>query len=139
MPLHVQIKLALEYTIKMEDICLATRGRNVIPAVEAKDFEDACLNYVALLAAIRGHFGDDEYLFAYTIKTHDLIHLSQEAKYLHPHLGWCYSGEDFMQQVKRLAVSACKAVSYSKVVIRVLDKYVVGIFHRLSSAVSWKL
>lgn len=135
---HRQIKLALQASIEMEDILINTRGRNVLPKQKAKEFREAALNYVALMAALRNFFGAAQKLFAYTIKGHYLIHLADHAKYLHPHLGWCYTGEDFMQKVKLMTRSACKAVPMARVVGRVLQKYAVGIYHRLSTAVAWK-
>ena len=136
--LHKQVKMALQKSIEMESILHATRGYNVLPTGAAGDFKEAALHYVALLASLRGHFGEAQKWFAYTIKFHYLLHLSEHAEYLHPHLGWCYSGEDFMQKVKYMSQAAVKAVAYHRVVTRVLEKYVVGIFHRLENSVAWK-
>jgi len=135
---HVWVKLALEKSIEVESILLSTRGRYVVPKPLDDEFEKAVQSYVALNAALRSHFGDRLKIFAYTIKGHYMLHLGATARWLHPHLGWCYSGEDFMQKIKKLVRSCCCAVQHFQVGPRVLQKYVLALYHRLANAVCFR-
>jgi len=137
--IEIQIKLALINSVEMEHILETTRGYNKLPQHEAKRFKQAALNFVACSSALRAHFEEeDEKLFGFTVKMHYLLHLADHAEYFHPHLGWCYSGEDFLQKVKRLSKSCCTAVSFDQVVGRLLQKYVYGIYHRLATGINWR-
>ena len=136
---QMQIKLGLDYSLEMETILTTTRGYNKLPKHEATKFKVAALNFVACASAIRAHFqGLGIKIFGFTVKMHYLLHLADHAEHFHPHLGWCYSGEDFLQKVKKLARSCCNAVSFDQVVIRLLQKYVFGIFHKLSTEINWR-
>ena len=71
---HVQIKLALENNVEMENQLTLTHGMYKLPEAEAKKFEEAAINFVALCAQLREFYGQVK-LFAFTIKMHYLIYL----------------------------------------------------------------
>ena len=136
---HVQIKIGLESSIAMEQVLDDTRGLYKMPPDDAEKFEEHTLTYIAMMNSLEIAFEDDgRKLFHRTIKGHYLLHVAALAKFFHPALGWCYSGEDMMQKVRTLVASTVKAVPYFMVCSRVLKKYAKGIFHRLNNVVAWR-
>jgi len=136
---HIQIKLGLEQNLELERILKVTMGRYCLPTQEAQDFEDAAQTNVAASSTSHVHCkAMDSKMFAFTIKMHDLLHLAADVKYLHPQLGWCYAGEDFLDKIKKLMRSCCLAVPHHQVAARVITKYTFAIFHRFCKFIAWK-
>ena len=70
-------------------------------------------------------------LFNITIKCHYLAHIALRVRFLNPRKGWCYTGEDFMQQIKRVAAASCKGNKIYRVGNKIIEKYCWGMHFRL--------
>jgi len=134
----VQIKLALENNIEMENILRATSGRFKVPDIEAGKFEKHAQNLVALTSALHLHFkAKNLKMFPFTIKSHYLLHLAARVRFFHPYLGWCYAGEDFLHKQKILLRSCVKGAPHMKATRNALEKYSFGLYHRLAQDPQW--
>ena len=71
-------------------------------------------------------------LFNFTIKFHYLAHIAFYSRYFNPRLAWCYSGEDFMQKVKRIVAACAPATSAQLVPTKAMAKYASGLAYMVS-------
>ena len=62
-------------------------------------------------------------LFDVTVKLHYLLHIAKASKYIHPKLGWCWSGEHFMKISKQLLASCSRGRSPTSACVKMTDKY----------------
>ena len=65
--------------------------------------------------------------FNITIKSYDLAHIALRAHGLNPTLAWCYVGEDFMQQMKKLAKTCVQGNHTHDVPFKLVEKYMRGL------------
>jgi hypothetical protein len=102
-PTHRTVRLGLKHSIRMEDIMNDHPGVLKLPDEDGVAFRKAGYNYLACLKKLERHFsGQDRKLFNVTIKAHYIAHGCDQALWIHPRVGWCYGGEDFMKKCKRL-------------------------------------
>ena len=134
---RVQIVMALQFSVRMEDILDETAGMYKLPPALADEFEDCAYYFLALNTALGRYFHQTQHLFHTTIKFHYLIHIACAARYLHPRLGWCYSGEDFMQKMKQLVASCHRGTPPLQVMTKVVTKYTHGMHFRLTPRHLW--
>ncbi len=66
----------------------------------------------------------------FTMKTHNMYHLGEDASYLNPRLLWTYKGEDFVGCIAKISKSCTKAPVSQHVPRKVFEKYVRGIHAR---------
>ena len=52
------------------------------------------------------------------------MHLVMISQYIHPDLGTCYGGEDFMRIIKKLVANSHAGTPSRRVVSKVMSKYV---------------
>ena len=71
-------------------------------------------------------------LFNVVSKLHYSHHTFEEAHHLHPHLAWCWRGEDFMNVASTLLSSCMRGRSDAGATIQAVQKY------RLAMHVSWR-
>ena len=71
-------------------------------------------------------------LFNVVSKLHYSHHIFDEARHLHPHLSWCWRGEDFMNVASTLLSSCMRGRSDAGATIKAVQKY------RLAMHLSWR-
>ena len=71
-------------------------------------------------------------LFNITIKCHYLVHLSEQARFIHPAKGWCYQDEDFVGRMKIIAASCMRGSRLAQALHKIMYKYMVAMHIRFS-------
>jgi hypothetical protein len=133
---HRWIKEGLQASIAMEDI-LEEHPFPLyykLPQLAAEELCTAFSTFAQRVTALRRHFaatGVPRMLFKYTSKLHYTQHTCQMSQYIHPALGTCWSGEDFMHQMQRVIQSCLSASPPHLVVNKALQKYAYAFFHSL--------
>ena len=140
--IHRTIKIGLVSSVAMEDTMARHHGPDVfkLPADAADELMKAATAYAAVLSSLTNHFHQQGIpLFHYTIKAHYLLHLAYGARWLHPYLGWCYSGEDLMHKAKVLTSSCLIGTKHHKACGKAIRRYAIGAWHRLCEHIPWRL
>ncbi len=60
------------------------------------------------------------------LSIHMLLHIGAMAVFLHPRVAWCYSGECFMQIVKRIEISCVSGSSPTAANNKATNKFLAG-------------
>ena len=109
-PQHVQVRMALEASVEVEDILDQYPRHPRLPRDVGEDLKTAIFKYLILFNALGKFYSSTAglglKLFNVTVKAHYLAHIGLLCVFMNPRLAWTYSGEDFMQHSKRL-FSAC--------------------------------
>jgi hypothetical protein len=135
---HQEVKLMLEMLNKMESILDNNADAYRLPTVDAADFEKCCWSVMQLNTALANHYHPQEILlFNHTVKFHYILHIGMIARYINPRIGWCYTGEDFMQKIKQVVQSCHAGAGPHLVVSKVVYKYAHGMSLDLTSDI-WK-
>ena len=125
---HRQILMALEASAEMERILDDHVGDYVLPDEAHQQYWKATFEFLALATAVSTYYhGNVGCLFNFTIKFHLLAHIAFYAKYFNPRLAWCYSGEDFMQKIKKIVGSCQRGTSPCLVATKAVGKYASGL------------
>ena len=135
---HTLIVLALQASVRLEHILDETDQHFCVPGDKAAELEQTAYHFVNLNATL-GHFYHNRgmWLFHTTIKFHYLLHAAKQARYLHPKLGWAYSGEDYMNKMKKLTQAAHNGTPPLQVQSKVLGMYLHGIKFRIVPRHEW--
>ena len=133
------IVLAAEAVGTIDDILAVHREDPwSFPDDVARAFSKAMRDFVTLNAALRHHFMGmvhrelPVYLFHFTIKYHYMEHLADRAQFENPRMSWCYAGEAFMMQIRRLVASSSLGPPASAVGAKVVLKYATAISRELA-------
>ena len=62
-------------------------------------------------------------LFNVTIKLHALCHVAIFAKFVHPHLMWCYVHEDYMLYIRRLCQRCVHGSSTALTSMKMMEQF----------------
>ena len=125
---HVQILGALKRQVEIDNL-VDTREMDeyVLRPDVATRLVDCTFEYLALFSAIGRHYAERGWnLFDLTIKGHVLAHLALNGKYLHPKLGTCYQGEDFMKLSKRLLQNCTRGTKPALISKKMIEQFRVG-------------
>jgi hypothetical protein len=132
---HTQVILALQASVRMDQILDEHAGCIMLSADGADEYEKSGFTFLACVTAVADHHHSRGVrLFNITIKFHYLAHAARFARYLNPRLGWNYSGEDFMAKVKKLVGSCVKGTAPHLISARFFQKYTIGMHLRMAHA-----
>jgi hypothetical protein len=135
---HRQCLMALQYSVRMEQLVDENASVYVWPAAVAEEFASAAHNLLALQTALAQHYHPQGVLlFSTTIKSHYLLHVAMLSRHLNPRLAWCYAGEDLMHRVRVLVSAAQRGTGPALVPSKVLRKYLWGLSYDLVSDLGW--
>ena len=101
-----------------------------LSASEKKNLKEGIFEYNQVLTKLAWHFHAQGKPFCnYTIKNHYLCHLGLIAADtgISPRLAFCYQGEDFMSLIKNLAGASSRGMASSKLMNKVMAKYIRGL------------
>jgi len=125
---HRWVSLGLKYSVALEEILDAHPAASCLPADSGADFLETIYKFLAVLTALSTHcHGRGQLLFHFTIKNHFLLHVGMYCQYMSPRACWNYSGEDFMQRVRRIVGSCQRGTAPPLVCTKVMDKYIQGL------------
>lgn len=119
---HVQIKLALEASIEMDQILDAGSKQCQLSAAEAKKFATTVDRYAVLCNALRIHYGDQR-LFNVTHKLHLLQEAGFHASYLNPAFASAWGAEDFVAKLKEILLACVKGSPADLAQRKALERY----------------
>ncbi len=123
----------------MEDILDEHQQEYCLPADAHQCFFDAVFAFLAILTALGNWYhGQGVLLFNFTIKCHYLVHIAYYSKYYNPRAAWCYSGEDFMQTIRKLVASCQRGTPPYLVCSKTLRKYASGLSFMMLGDACWK-
>ena len=109
---HRRIRLLLQQNLKLDTILNqypTSDGYLALPADAATQFTETCFCVGQLHKQLGEHFkSKDIKAFNMTAKSHMLMHLALNSGDIHPKLGWCFQGEDFMRVVQTLLQSCVR-------------------------------
>jgi hypothetical protein len=125
---HKEVKLMLDICNSIEAVLDKHATSYRLPDGDAKMFEQACWDFVALDTALANFYHPQHILlFNFTPKFHYILHIGLVSRYINPRLGWCYSGEDFMQKIKQIVQASHSGAGPQTVVSKAILKYVQGL------------
>ena len=112
--IHREILLLLELDLKIDawlDKYSPADGYWAVPGQIAQKIRKAALQSVSLHTHLSEHFeAEGVHIFCLTSKSHMQTHALLLSKDLHPHLVWCFAGEDFMKIMSRLLLSSVRGL-----------------------------
>ena len=133
-----KVRLALKLSCRAEDILREHKGSFKLPTDAANDLEKTVDNFCLLYGNLAHEFqGRGIRLFNVTIKAHQLVHASRHSRHANPSFTWCYAGEDFMRHCRQLSASCLRGTKGYLLAAKFLDKYIAGMFLRMSDRASW--
>ena len=119
-----QVEAALAYSVEMDEILTTNKHLPRLPDDVAVRFREATFGFLQLQQQLR--VSAPMRLFNITIKSHYLGHIALRGHVLNPVFGWCYSGEDFMQAIKKLALRCVQGNGTHRVPFKIAEKYIRG-------------
>ena len=69
-------------------------------------------------------------------KMHYMAHIALMAAVCNPRWCWCYTDEDFMRIVKKIAESSTAGTPSHLISLKVCSKWAYGVSHRMSESVT---
>ena len=132
---HRQIELLLALNVEVDEIFDSfspAYGYYALPAEQAALVISKQQSCGQLYVLLKEHFQDEEVpLFNVVSKLHLSLRSCLISSSLHPHLAWCWKGEDFMGAASRLLGSCVRGRNDIAASIKAADKY------RLAMHMSW--
>ena len=137
---HKQVHLLLKSSVKLEDMLHEHKALVRFPEEIADHFLEVACRLLMLATALARHYNTHgKKLWNITIKCHYLYHAAYNARNLSPRLTWTYAGEDYMQQIKRLAQSCVRGTPSWLVGGKIVKKYVRGFTFRFLDRKRWSI
>jgi hypothetical protein len=135
---HRHIALALKLSYQMEQILDQNADVYSLPARDAASFKKAAFGFLALQTTLGHHFHTTVgMLFHTTVKSHWLAHAACLAAHQNPRSAWTYSGEDFLQRLKKLVIASSAGTPPHQVVGKVMHKYCFAVGLDLADQADW--
>ena len=129
---HRQVRLLLQCNVRMEEILSDNKDRNKLPVAEHTKLMKECESFLVLSTAVAHHYnGIGIKAFNIVPKHHLLWHACQQSRFLNTRMTWCFSGEDFMQHVRRLGQSVIRGTPANMLSKKMARKWVRGYTMRL--------
>ena len=137
-PAHRSIRHALATTLQIEVMLSEARDLIKFPPAEAQKFLHLILDLLQTATALARHYnGLGQKLWNIVPKFHYLYHAAVNARFMNPRLVWTYSGEDYMQKIRKLVQSSCRGTAMNQVGLKVARKWTFGFTFRFRSRMSW--
>ncbi len=110
---HKKIALMLKLNIKMETTIDEHCDSMNFPTQDAKQFAHDCFAMCHIQHGLQQYFKEqgNNKLMNITSKCHFLCHIALNSKHLNPRRTWCFSGEDQMRRVQRLAQNCVRRLN----------------------------
>ena len=127
---HVQIQLVLEKSREMEQILSDNPSCVRLPEPLRSELVQLGFDFLIIYNSLAYHYATlapARRLFNITIKFHYFAHTLLQSRWLNVRFGWCYSGEDFMQQCKRVHLRCAKGAKGDLVQIKFAKMYRHGL------------
>ena len=122
--MHKKIKLILDLHVKIECLIDTYRKHLSMPKPAADNFVKYILGVAQLQNQVAAHFwGQGIKIFSVTAKTHSCVHAALLAHTLNPAMVWCFSGEDMMRKIQKLAESCVRGNSWHGTTIKMVAHY----------------
>ena len=122
---HRQIRALLECSVRMEALLSEAKGENKFAEPAFKELMRCCDSFLVLSSAAAHHYNAlGIKVFDIVPKHHLLWHVCWAAQWLNPRSSACWSGEDYMQHMRRLAQSCLKGTPSWMVSAKTTSRYV---------------
>ena len=129
-PNHVRVKLIFKLDLEIESILNShspESGYYALPEPQALEVRAKQSQKAQLHQMLEEEYSTaDVPLFNVTSKLHYSHHIMDDSRHLHPHLSWCWRGEDFMNVSSTLLSSCLRGRSDKQASIKALQKYCLG-------------
>ena len=133
--LHKSVRLALQFSSRMDEILAENKNEDCLPGPAAMEFQKCTFDLLAatkFCCAEAAACDPPIRAFNLTIKSHYLCHIALQAPWINPRHGWCYAGEDLMHKMKLLAATCCRARSPYTVFDKMNAKYLFALHHEFT-------
>lgn len=127
---HKQIEIALDCSARMEEIVSGDLDKFRLPERARIELQEKGFLFLTLFNALANHYSTRvpaRKLFDITIKAHYLAHNLLQSQWIHPRLAWNYSGEDFMQHMKRIHARCTKGNAGHQCTMKFCSIYRIGL------------
>lgn len=130
--MHNRIRLMLQLNCDLDDQLDSHKGCYRLPLDAAAAHATTAFTMMSLYQELGEELQEEGIrCFSVTIKHHVLCHCALNAKWLHPRLTYCFSGEDFMGVVQKLWANCTRGTAIHKCVGKFIEAY------RLSTHLRW--
>ena len=136
-PQHRDILCGLESSARIDSLLSRHKNEPVLPEPAVEALRKACWDFCLCQAALVQHYHPHTALFNNTIKGHGLLHIALCAEFVNPAIGACWSGEDMMLVVRRLAASSAHGCQPSKAQYAAMEKYALALDFELGLEKTW--
>ena len=109
---------------------MGTQARHACPVLQGKSCKRRASCFSHCTMRLGDHYSKlapAKRLFNMTIKAHYLAHTILQSQWLNPKLGWCYSGEDFMQHTRRLMHRCTVGNTAERAGVKFASQYRIGL------------
>ena len=124
------MKLVFKLDLEIESILQAyspNTGYYALPEPQARELRAKQIQKSQLYQILEEAYSTAEVpLFNVTSKLHYSHHIMDDSRDLHPHLSWCWHGEDFMNVSSILLSSSLRGRSDKQASLKALQKYSLG-------------
>ena len=129
-PNHVRVKLIFKLDLEIESILEEYSPHNgyyALPRQQALEIRSKQIQKSQLYQVLEEKYSTAAVpLFNVTSKLHYSHHIMDDSRDLHPHLSWCWRGEDFMNVSSTLLSSCLRGRSDRQASIKAFLKYSLG-------------
>ena len=133
---HVQVEIFLTESCNIESV-LERNSPDVhkLPPDDARAYSLAVERYCVVYNALGNYYAKEiappRPLFNVTVKAHYMMHTALLAKWWNPRAGWCYSGEDYMNVIRKVMALCARHLEAYDVPNKFCYKYRLGIHTEL--------
>ncbi len=136
---HRWVLHGLNMSIRMEELLDNSTPPTPFTTEVHEEFLQAALQFAAFQNALADYYHPRNLLlFNVTIKTHYLLHIALQSKFVHPRAAWCYRGEDFMRISRRLIASCQHGAKPHLVCTKAVAKYLRGLSFAVLGKDCWR-
>ena len=129
-PNHVRVKLMFKLDLEIDSILEEYSPHNgyyAVPRQQALEIRSKQIQKSQLYQVLEEKYSTAAVpLFNVTSKLHYSHHIMDDSRDLHPHLSWCWRGEDFMNVSSTLLSSCLRGRSDRQASIKAFLKYSLG-------------
>ena len=137
---HGQIKMMLQASVKLEEMLEDHAELNKYTPSIHDEFMQACDKFLVLSTAVARFYADEGLkVFDIVPKHHLLWHACHMSQFLNPRRSWCYSGEDYMQHMRKLAQSCLRGTPSWMVSQKMTRKFARAFVYRFLARERWFL
>ena len=126
-PQHEAVKTLLTDSVALEDLLLDNKDVHKFPPTVANSCLVICERYLQVLTYLsQSYAAEGSMVFNVVPKAHFLWHTCWDSRHISPRHTYCYSGEDYMNHMKKMAGACLKGVQPHLISKKMCERWVYG-------------